>query len=100
MVNQLMRSKSKGIIQVQTKMINSFQVLGVLQEKQVQEIRLLITQGEIEEDTVSKINSQVVERMEERIIQEDQIDIITIDKVVKVEALLLLILTIEERLIM
>lgn len=95
-----MRSKSKGIIQVQTKMINSFQVLGVLQEKQVQEIRLLITQGEIEEDTVSKINSQVVERMEERIIQEDQIDIITIDKVVKVEALLLLILTIEERLIM
>lgn len=95
-----MRSKSKDIIQVQTKMINSFQVLGVLQEKQVQEIRLLITQGEIEEDTVSKINSQVVERMEERIIQEDQIDIITIDKVVKVEALLLLILTIEERLIM
>ena len=95
-----MRSKSKGIIQVQTKMINSFQVLVVLQEKQVQEIRLLITQGEIEEDTVSKINSQVVERMEERIIQEDQIDIITIDKVVKVEALLLLILTIEERLIM
>lgn len=100
MVNQLMRSKSKDIIQVQTKMINSFQVLVVLQEKQVQEIRLLITQGEIEEDTVSKINSQVVERMEERIIQEDQIDIITIDKVVKVEALLLLILTIEERLIM
>ena len=84
-----MKSQSKVIIKILINMIKYFQVLEELQAKPDQEIKLLIIQEEIVEAIASKTSNLVVEQTEEKTTLEDQIDLIIIAKVGKVEVQLI-----------